>query len=68
MTKQHDNEAPSLSQLIGSVFSALLGVQSDKNRQRDFHAGDAKHYIIIGIIATLLLVAGLVTIVSLVLS
>ena len=58
---------PTLSQQIGIVFSAFLGVQSDKNRQRDFAAGDPKTYIVIAIIATILLVLGLMTIVMLVL-
>lgn len=70
MTKppNNDRDAPSILQHVGSVFSAMLGVQSDKNRQRDFQAGDAKSYIIIGIIATLLLIAALITIVNLVLA
>ncbi|VAW79912.1 hypothetical protein MNBD_GAMMA12-2682 [hydrothermal vent metagenome] len=52
--------------VIKSVLSAMLGVQSAKNRERDFTQGKAHHYIIIGIIATLLFIFTLVFVVSLV--
>ena len=60
-------QKPSFFQLVASVLAAFLGVQSDKNRQRDFKAGDPKSYIIIGVIATALLIIGLISIVNLVL-
>lgn len=52
--------------VIKSVMSAMLGVQSAKNRERDFSQGKAHHYIIIGIVATLLFIFTLITIVSMV--
>lgn len=55
---------PSLWQVISSVNAAFLGVQSSKNRERDFTQGKASHYIVVGIIMTLLLIAGLVFIVK----
>ena len=69
MDNNHEQQPqkPSFMQLVTSVLAAFLGVQSDKNRQRDFQAGDPKSYIIIGIIAAALLVIALLTIVSLVL-
>jgi len=63
-----DHKQLRLSQIITSVFAAMLGVQSDKNRQRDFQAGDPKHYIIIGIVVAMLLVFGLIALVNLVLA
>ncbi|NRA53292.1 MAG: DUF2970 domain-containing protein [Gammaproteobacteria bacterium] len=63
-----DHKPLRLSQIITSVFAAMLGVQSDKNRQRDFQAGDPKHYIIIGIVIAMLLVFGLIALVNLVLA
>lgn len=66
--RDHDKKTPSLLQLIGSVLAAFLGVQSDKNRRRDFQTGDPKSYIIIGIVTTLLLIAGLIAIVNWVLA
>lgn len=50
-----------------SVGAAFFGVQSDKNRQRDFTQGKPSHFIIAGVIAVVLFIATLVAIVSLVL-
>lgn len=49
-----------------SVGAAFFGVQSDKNRERDFTQGKFSYFIIAGIIAVVLFIAVLVTIVSLV--
>jgi phosphatidylglycerophosphatase A len=69
MNNPNANRKPlKLRQLVGSVFAAMLGVQSDKNRQRDFQSGDPKHYIIIGIIVALLLIGGLIAVVNIVLA
>ncbi|MDA7722859.1 DUF2970 domain-containing protein [Pseudomonadales bacterium] len=38
-----------LWQMIGSALSAAIGVQSSKNRERDFARGKASHFIIIGV-------------------
>ncbi len=54
-------------QLIQSVFAASMGVQSNKNRERDFKKGSAKAFIIAGIIGTILFVLTIFTIVKLVL-
>jgi hypothetical protein len=50
-----------------SVGAAFFGVQSDKNRERDFTHGKFSHFIIAGLIAVVLFIATLVTIVSFVL-
>lgn len=54
----------SLWAVTKSVFAAMFGVQSAKNRERDFTHGSARHYIVIGVIATLLFIFTLITIVS----
>ncbi len=54
-------------QVIGSVLAAGLGVQSSKNRERDFKQGRAGVYIAAGLIFTVLFIAALVTVVQLVL-
>jgi uncharacterized membrane protein len=46
-------------------MAAFFGVQSDKNRERDFSQGKASHFIFFGIVALLLFIAGLILIVSL---
>lgn len=55
-------------QVISSVFAAGLGVQSSRNRERDFNQGRAGVFIAAGIIFTLLFIGLMVTIVKLVLS
>jgi hypothetical protein len=47
-----------------SVLSAFLGVQSNKNRQRDFAEGTFSHFVIIGLIVVILFIAVLISIVS----
>ncbi|MGB0936775.1 MAG: DUF2970 domain-containing protein [Colwellia sp.] len=56
----------SLFSTLKSVSAAFVGVQSDKNRQDDFNQGKISHFIIAGIICTGIFIAGLVTVVSLV--
>ena len=55
-------------QVISSVFAAGLGVQSSRNRERDFSQGRAGVFIAAGIIFALLFIGLMVTIVKLVLS
>ncbi|WP_448212604.1 DUF2970 domain-containing protein [Colwellia sp. MEBiC06753] len=56
-----------LTEVLKSVVAAFFGVQSDKNREKDFNEGKAIHFIIAGAIAAILFVIGLVLVVSLVL-
>lgn len=55
-----------LKQTIGSVLSAFLGVQSDKNRERDFTQGKFSHFVIVGLVGVVLFVLALVTVVALI--
>ncbi|KXJ53847.1 DUF2970 domain-containing protein [Cognaticolwellia aestuarii] len=50
-----------------SVGAAFFGVQSNKNRERDFTQGKLSHFIIAGIIAVVVFIAALIAIVNLVL-
>jgi len=53
-------------ELIGSALAAAFGVQSSRNRERDFSRGRPSQFIIIGIVLTalfVLLVAGVVNLV-----
>ena len=56
-----------LKETFKSVAAAFFGVQSDKNRQRDFTQGKLSHFIIAGLIAVLLFIGSLIAIVSIVL-
>lgn len=65
---QNTKQQPGLISMVISVLAAFLGVQTEKNRQRDFEHGSPKAYIAIGIILTILFVLGLVGIVNLVMA
>lgn len=45
-------KAPTLWETVKSVNAAFFGVQSSKNRERDFTKGKASHFIVIGILMT----------------
>ena len=53
--------------VISSVLAAGLGVQSSKNRERDFKQGRAGVFIVAGIVFTLLFMGMVFTVVQLVL-
>lgn len=65
-----DEELPPLTlwQMIGSALSAAVGVQSSKNRERDFARGKASHFIMIGVGFTAVFVLLMATLVSFILS
>ncbi|MGJ8692092.1 MAG: DUF2970 domain-containing protein [Thalassotalea sp.] len=52
---------------LKSVAAAFLGVQSDKNRNRDFSEGKFSHFIIAGIIAVVIFITLLISAVNFVL-
>ena len=53
---------------MGSVLSAAFGVQTSKNRARDFEAGSALPYIIGGLVFTILFILAIVAVVRIVVS
>lgn len=67
LKKQTPAQAPTLRQTAASVFAAAFGVQSAKNRQRDFKQGKAAHFIVAGIVFTAAFVLTLVIVVRVVL-
>lgn len=50
---------------IASVGASFFGVQSSKNRERDFTHGKASHFIVVGLIATAVFILVLVIVVRL---
>lgn len=58
---------PGLLQAIGSAVAAAFGVQSARNRQRDFKHGKARNFIIAGVLFTAVFILALVLIVKLIL-
>jgi hypothetical protein len=62
-----DKEKLKPMQVASSVFAAGLGVQSSKNRERDFKQGRFGVFIAAGIIFTLLFIGAVVGVVQMVL-
>lgn len=63
-----DQDKPlTLREMLQSVLSAALGVQSGKNRSRDFSRGKPSHFIILGVLLTMVFVLVIFAVVKLVL-
>jgi len=61
-------QAPlTLREMLQSVLAAALGVQSGKNRSRDFSRGKPSHFILLGVLFTTLFVIVLLVAVKLIL-
>ena len=63
-----DEQPLTLREALASIFAAAVGVQSNKNRERDFRRGNAGQYIVLGVLATLAFVAAVYLLVRLVLA
>ncbi|MES2820064.1 MAG: DUF2970 domain-containing protein [Pseudomonadota bacterium] len=61
------NKPPTLGQMLHSVLAAAFGVQSGKNRERDFTHGKPSHFIILGVLFTAVFVLVIFGVVQLVL-
>ncbi len=61
-------EKLNLFQLVGSVLAAGFGVQSSKNRERDFKNGRFGVFIAAGLVFTALFLATIYVVVSVVLA
>ena len=57
---------PTLTDVIKSVISAAVGIQSNAKRERDFKSGSMGIYLLVGGVATILFIGFIVMIVSLV--
>jgi len=69
---QHDSDAERrhsvpLLRVVKSIASAAFGVQSNRNREADFTQGNYRHFIIGGIVFTVIFVLTVAFVVSLVL-
>ncbi|MBU1331993.1 MAG: DUF2970 domain-containing protein [Gammaproteobacteria bacterium] len=68
MSEQDDSNTPlTFRQMLHSVLAAAIGVQSGKNRSRDFSRGKPSHFIILGLLFTAVFVLVIIVIVKLVL-
>jgi len=50
--------------VVLSVLAAMVGIQSDENRERDFNSGSASKFIFVGIIMVMIFVFSLISIVN----
>lgn len=65
---EQGNQAPSFFAVMISTFAAAFGVQSDKNRKRDFQHGNIRTFILAGVVFTTCLVLSVVLLVNWVLA
>ena len=61
-----DKKGTGFKSVVLSALSAAFGVQKRSNLERDFQEGKPAHYIIAGIVGTLLFVLILISVVYLV--
>ncbi len=50
--KEESSPNVSILQMIGSILASFYGVQSSKNRKRDFQSGKAGTFIAVGVFMT----------------
>lgn len=65
---REDDDGLTLLQLVGSALAAAFGVQTSRNRERDFSRGKPIQFIVIGVVLTALFVLMVAGVVSIVLS
>ena len=63
---EQQKQTPNFWQVVASVVASFLGVQSSRNRERDFQHGKPSHYIIIGLAFVTLFVLAIIGVVQLV--
>lgn len=68
MRDNSSRDAPSLLQVLGSVFAAMFGVQSSERHERDFTRGKPSQYIIVGLLFTIVFILVVWGVVKLVMS
>ena len=66
MSEEPQHKPMTLRQMQPTVFAASLGVQSGKNRARDFTQGRPGHFILLGVGFTVIFVLVLIALVRLV--
>lgn len=67
MSPENNDKPLTFREMLQSVLAAAFGVQSGKNRARDFSRGKPSHFIILGVLFTGLFVLVLFGLVKLVL-
>ncbi len=63
-TSQKSSQKLGFFQVLLSVFAAMFGVRSNKNRERDFQQGKFIHFVVAGVIALALFIFFIVLLVK----
>ncbi|MEY3017082.1 MAG: hypothetical protein RL336_217 [Pseudomonadota bacterium] len=66
-SEQQDKKSPGLGSIVFAVLASAFGVNSSKNREKDFNAKSATPFIVAGIIFTIVFMASVYGVVQLVL-
>jgi hypothetical protein len=53
---EDQQKAPSLIGVLGSVLASMFGVQTSRRREADFTHGKPIHYILVGLLVTLVFI------------
>ncbi|HEB28729.1 MAG TPA: DUF2970 domain-containing protein [Porticoccus sp.] len=67
MNEPEDEKKPNFWQIVFSTLAAFFGVQSNKNRERDFKYGSIYVYIVSGLIFTIVFILTVISVVKFVL-
>lgn len=65
---EDQQETPSFLSVLGSVMASMFGVQSTRRRETDFTRGKPIHYILVGLLVTVIFILTVWGVVKLVLS
>ncbi|MGB7931494.1 MAG: DUF2970 domain-containing protein [Gammaproteobacteria bacterium] len=53
---EDQQQAPSFLSVLGSVLASMFGVQSSRRREDDFTRGKPIHYILVGLLVTVVFI------------
>jgi hypothetical protein len=65
---EDQRQPPSFFSVLGSVVASMFGVQSTRRREVDFTRGKPIHYILVGLLVTVVFILTVWGVVKLVLS
>lgn len=60
LSKHLSQGSPSLWKMLLSILAAVFGVQSEKNRQRDFSTGNAWAFALYGFVALIVFIIAVI--------
>lgn len=68
LENEDQQQAPSFLSVLGSVLASMFGVQSSRRHETDFTHGKPIHYIMVGLLVTLVFILTVWGVVKLVIS